>query len=444
MLTLFNALTKKVEEFTPINPPAVGMYTCGPTTYDFVHIGNLRTFIFEDVLQRVLESNGFEVKKVMNITDIDDKIIKGAREKGLGIEEFSRPYEEAFLKDLDRLNIKYANVFPKATEHIGKMVKYIEELIEKGYSYVEKDGSVYFDISKFPDYGKLSQIDKRELKTGTRMLSDEYSKDNVQDFALWKSVGSDEVGWDSPWGKGRPGWHIECSVMSQEYLGETFDIHTGGIDLLFPHHENEIAQSEAKTGKKFVNFFIEGEHLLVEGQKMSKSLGNIFKLKDLEEKGFEPLVFRYLTLTAHYRDKLNFTFESLTAAQKTLNRIKSEIRAWEQPNQVIDQFWQRFLQAANNDLNMPQAVGVLHELLSSKDPTSSKSATILEMDKILGLGLDRYLGLPVEMPSGVAELVEKREQVRKSGDFKESDRLRDEIKDLGFEIEDTPTGPKIK
>ena len=243
MLKLYNFLSRKVEEFIPLNPPKVGLYTCGPTTYDFAHIGNLRTFVFEDVLQKVLEVNGFTVKRVMNITDIDDKTIKGAREKGLGISEFSAPFEKAFFQDLEKLNIKSANVYPKATEHIGHIIKYIEQLLKKGLSYVEKDGSVYFDISKFPDYGRLTGVDKRQLKSGTRVLSDEYSKDNVSDFALWKAVEANEVGYDSPWGRGRPGWHIECSVMSQEYLGQTFDIHAGGVDLLFPHHENEIAQS---------------------------------------------------------------------------------------------------------------------------------------------------------------------------------------------------------
>ena len=444
MLKLYNTLTRKIEEFTPLNPPKVGMYTCGPTTYDFVHIGNLRTFIFEDIMQRVLDLEGFEVKRVMNITDIDDKIIKGAKEKGFSsIEEFSKPYEQVFFEDLEKLNIKSANVFPKATEHIGHMIKYIEELIKKGLAYV-KEGSVYFDISQFAGYGKLSGLQNRTLKHGVRVLADEYSKDDVVDFALWKAVDSVGIGYDSPWGKGRPGWHIECSVMSQEYLGETFDIHGGAVDLIFPHHENEIAQSEGKTGKKFVNFFVEGEHLLVDGQKMAKSAGNFYKLKDLEEKGFDPLALRYLFLTAHYRDKLNFTWESLTAAQRALDHLREEIRVWEQPKDEIGHFWQRFLEAANNDLNLPQAVALMWEMVRSNTPTSSKSKDLLEMDKILGLGLDEYLGKSVKVPENAMKLVEEREKVRKSGDFKKADQLRKEIKKLGFEIEDTPTGPKIK
>lgn len=451
MVRLYNYLTRRIEEFLTINPPKVGYYSCGPTTYDFAHIGNLRTFIFEDILHRVLEMDGYEVRRVMNITDIDDKIIKGAKAKSLPIEEFSKPYEEAFMQDLDKLNIKHANVFPKATEHIGQMIKYIEELMKIGLAYVEKDGSVYFDISKFPDYGKLSGLDKRELKTGTRILSDEYSKDNVQDFALWKSVEANEVGYDSPWGRGRPGWHIECSVMSQEYLGETFDIHAGGVDLLFPHHENEIAQSEGKTGKKFVNFFVEGEHLLVDGQKMAKSAGNFFKLRNLEEKGFEPLTFRYLSLTAHYRDKLNFTWESLAAAQTALNNLREQIRSWPEPSGLSEQanlesnpIWQKFADSARSDLNMPQAVALVWELVHKGKPTSEKSAVLLMMDKVLGLGLDEYLGKPIKVPDEVRKLVDQRELVRKSGDFAESDRLRNEIKKLGYEIEDTSGGPKIK
>lgn len=460
MLKLYNFLSHQIENFEPINPPKVGFYSCGPTTYDFVHIGNLRTFIFEDILQRILEIEEFEAKRVMNITDIDDKIIKGAKDKGESIEEFSKPFEHSFMTDLDKLNIQYANVFPKATEHIGHMIKYIEELIKKGLAYVEKDGSVlgrkaansvYFDISKFPGYGKLSGLENRELKVGARVKSDEYSKDDVSDFALWKSVELGEVGYDSPWGRGRPGWHIECSVMSQEYLGITFDIHAGAVDLIFPHHENEIAQSEGKTSHKFVNFFIEGEHLLVDGQKMAKSAGNFYRLRDLEEKGFDPIAFRYLCLTAHYRERLNFTWESLTAAQNALNNLREQIRDWQVPSGLSEQanlddnpFWQKFLEAANNDLNMPQAVGVLWDMVHSDMAKTAKAKVILEMDKILGLKLDKYLGKPIEVSDEVMKLISKRETARKSGDFKESDKLRHQIKKLGYEIEDTSSGPKLR
>lgn len=451
MLKLYNSLSRKIEEFVPFNPPKVGMYTCGPTVYDYQHIGNFRTMLLSDILVRVLKLNGFEVKSVRNITDIDDKIIKSAKERKLAIDEFSEEFTEIFFKDLEKLNILPADFNPKATEHVGGMIKYIEELIEKGLAYLEDDGSVYFDISKFASYGKLSRIEKKDLKTGTRVLSDEYTKDNVHDFALWKSVGPDEVGYDCPWGRGRPGWHIECSVMSQQYLGDTLDIHTGGIDLLFPHHENEIAQSEGKSGKQFVRYFVHGEFILVDGQKMSKSLKNIYTISDLEQKGFEPLAYRYLVLTAHYRDKLNFTWESLSAAQNALNNIREEIRGYnlpsslsEQPKGEVAQFWQLFLESVNNDLNMPQAVGQLHQLLRNDTPTSSKSEVILMMDKVLGLELDKYLGKPLEVPENVKELANKREQYRKLGDFKQADKIRLEIKKLGFEVQDSQTGHRIK
>jgi len=452
-MRLYNYLTRKIEEFTPIKPPSVGFYSCGPTTYDYAHIGNLRTFIFEDVLQRVLEVNGYEVKRVMNITDIDDKIIRGAKEKGEGIGEFSKPFEEAFFSDLKKLNILSANVYPKATEHIGHMIKYIEQLLKKGLAYVEKDDSLYFDISEFPQYGRLSGLDTRTLKHGARVSSDEYTKEDVSDFALWKSVGPDEVGYPSPWGRGRPGWHIECSVMSQEYLGQTLDIHAGGVDLIFPHHENEIAQSEGKTSHKFVNCFVEGEHLLVDGQKMAKSAGNFYKLQNLQDKGFDPLAFRYLCLTAHYRDKLNFTWESLSASQNALNNLRQTLRNWDEPKMSealfvpqigCAQYEQDFMEAIDNDLNLPQALALLWDTVKSDYPSSAKSKTILEMDKILGLRLEEYLGKPIEIPEEVMHLVRKREQARNTGNFKESDKLRKQIKKLGFQIEDTPTGPKIK
>lgn len=444
MLKLFNSLSRKVEEFKPLNPPKVGVYICGPTVYDFMHIGNLRTFILGDIIHRVLDANNYQVTFVQNITDIDDKIIKRAVEKRITIQELASEYTQYFFDDLLKLNILPADVYPKATEHIGKMIKYIEELLKKDLAY-EKEGSVYFDISKFPDYGKLSRVDKRELKTGTRVLSDEYTKDNVQDFALWKAVeNDDDVGWDSPWGKGRPGWHIECSVMSQEYLGETLDIHAGGTDLMFPHHENEIAQSEGKTDKPFVNYFIHGEMLLVDGGKMGKRFNNFYKISDLIEIGIEPLAYRYLTMTAIYRDQLNFTSESLQAAQNALNNIRSEVRDWGTPEGKAGEYYRKFLAAVNNDLNMPQAIAVMHELISSDLATNKKSTEILAMDKIMGLGLDQYVHSPLDVPKEVKKLVQDRENARKSKDFAKSDELREKIKDLGFEVEDTPGGPKIK
>lgn len=443
MLKLFNSLTRKVEEFSPLNAPRVGVYACGPTVYDYIHIGNLRSFIFYDLLRRLLIANGYEVKFVENITDIEDKIIKRSKEKNITPDELTKEYTKYFLDDLTKLNILLPDVNPKATEHIGKIIKFVEELIDKKLAYLEEDGSVYFDISEFPNYGKLSQIEKRELKSGTRSLSDEYSKEDVQDFALWKSVEADAYGWDSPWGKGRPGWHIECSVMAQEYLGDTLDIHLGGIDLLFPHHENEIAQAEGRTGQQFSKYFVHGEHLLVDGKKMSKSLNNFFTLRDIEDKGFEPLAFRYLILTAHYRDKLNFTWESLQASQNALNNIRRVIRKWEKPSGEPSSIYQNFIETANDNLAIPQVVAHLHELIHNNQGSAQDSIDLLAMDKVLGLELDKYLGKPLEVPEEVMRLVELRDNARAEKNFEESDRLRKEIKDLGFEIEDAPNGSKI-
>lgn len=446
MIKLYNTLTRKIEEFKPVAPPIVKMYTCGPTVYDFQHIGNFRTMIFSDVLVRTLTANGYEVNSVRNITDIDDKIIKRAKEQEISIRELSEEYTRYFVLDLNKLRILPVNHSPKATEHVTSMIKFIEELVEKEVAYVEKDGSVYFDISKFPDYGKLSQLDKRELKSGTRILSDEYTKDDVQDFALWKSVESGEAGgYDSPWGLGRPGWHIECSVMAQDFLGETIDIHAGGIDLMFPHHENEIAQSEARSGKEFVKYFIHGEHILVEGKKMSKSLGNFYKLSELEEKGFDPLAYRYLVLSAHYRDTLNFTWESLQAAQNALTHLHNQIMEWDAPaGEGIEEYYQRFIEAVNDDLKTPQALAVIWELVKSDVPSAQKAETLIKMDDILGLGLAGYINKQIEIPEEVQELLEKREKARKDKNFELSDKLRNQIQDLGFEIEDTPTGQKVR
>ncbi len=449
MLRLFNTLSRKVEEFKSINPPQVGMYGCGPTVYDHIHIGNGRSFIMYDILRRTLQIDGFEVTFIQNITDIEDKIIKRSKEMNLTPQELTEKYTKIFFEDTEKLNILPANNYPKATEHINEMIKYIEELIKKGLAYKEPDGSVYFDVSEFEDYGKLSGVDKSQIKTGTRVLSDEYEKEDVQDFALWKGIETAEFGWDSPWGKGRPGWHIECSVMSQEYLGETFDIHAGGVDLMFPHHENEIAQAEGKTGQKFVNFWVHGEHLLIDNSKMSKSKNNFYTLVDIEERGFEPLAYRYLVLTAHYRDKLNFTWESLESAQNALNNLREIVRGWDkvesQESGVRSQeYWDKFLAALNNDLNTSQALVVMWELVKSDLPSGDKAATLTKMDLVLGLGLEEYIGKQIEVPQEVQKLVDQREQARIDKDFSRSDQLRDEIKKLGYEVLDTPQGPKIK
>ncbi|MBI2326691.1 cysteine--tRNA ligase [Candidatus Curtissbacteria bacterium] len=453
-LKIYNYLSRKVEEFRPISE-TVGMYTCGPTVYDYVHIGNWRTFVFEDLLKRVLIFNSYKVKHVMNITDIDDKIIKASSEARIAFSEITQKYEKAFFEDLEKLNILKADVYPRATEHITPMIRLIGVLLKKGIAYRAEDG-VYFAVAKFKDYGKLSQLEKRQLKIGARISEDLYDKENWSDFALWKfpqrntsKVGSDsfevnriEPSWDAPFDRGRPGWHIECSSMSMKYLGGTFDIHCGGVDLLFPHHENEIAQSEAATGKKFVNFWLEGEHLLVEGEKMAKSLGNIFTLSDLAKRGVEPLTLRYLFLTAHYRSKLNFTWKSLEAAQNALNNLRDQIAAWDEPKVGCAGFEYDFREAINNDLDMPKAVAVMWEMAKSSYPTSAKRQSILVMDKVLGLGLDEIK--KQVLPKRAEELIEKREELRRAGKFGESDKIRKQLAQMGVLVEDTANGPKWK
>lgn len=444
MLRLYNTLSRKVEDFIPINSPQVGMYTCGPTVYNYMHIGNLRTFVFSDILQRVLTYNGFKVKSIQNITDIDDKIIKKAKAERVLMSEITTKFTKAFLDDVKRLNILDKDDMPKATGYIDKMIEYIKVLIDKKFAYVEKEGSVYFDISKFPEYGKLSGIDVANLKTGTRILSDEYTKEDVQDFALWKSEPTNEVDFDSPWGRGRPGWHIECSVMSQANLGDTFDIHAGGIDLIFPHHENEIAQSEAKTGKKFVNYFVHGAHMLVDGAKMSKSLNNFYTLKDVEKKGLDPLALRYLYLQTHYRQEMNFTWESLEAAQNALNKLREDFLSWEEEKIGCAEYEQRFLDAINDDLNMPKALSVVWEMASSNYPGSAKKRSLLKFDEVLGLGLKDYKREVISIPLEIQKLISRREKLRQEGKFDDSDKIRKQIEELGFIVEDSPSGAKIR
>src|SRR3990167_323457 len=466
-MQLFNYLTRKVEPFDKRQEEEVGLYTCGPTVYDYVHIGNCRTFVFEDVLKRVLKFNNYKVKHVMNITDIEDKIFKKAQEEKVSIEQITKKYEKFFFDDLEKLNIQKADIYPRATDNINSMIQIIGVLLKKGFAYKGDDG-VYFSIEKFGNYGKLSGLEKKNLKKGARVASDEYDKESWSDFALWKKSQKGEIEFDAPFGKGRPGWHIECSAMSMKYLGESFDpstklridrfktidIHTGGVDLLFPHHENEIAQSEAATGKKFVNFWLEGEHLLVNGEKMSKSLKNIFTLENIIKKGFDPLALHYLFLTAHYRSKLNFTWESLEAVQNALSNLRDEIPTWDAPKigrsdseslqtrTSCAEFEGDFKEAVNNDLDMPQALSVMWKMVRSDYPTSAKHQSILKMDQVLGLGLEKLE--KKELPKGAKELIEKREELRKKGKFDESDKLRKELLKIGVEVEDTSDGPKWK
>lgn len=437
MLRIYNTLSRSVEEFNKSLDEIVAVYTCGPTVYDYMHIGNLRTFVFADLLERVLVFNGYKLKTVQNITDIDDKIIKRAKERGISISELSQEYEKYFLEDVKKLNIKPKDVVPHATEYVEKMQAYIQVLVDKELAYIEKDGSVYFDISKFDKYGKLSGIDLSTLKTGTRSLSDEYTKEDIQDFALWKAESRDDVGYESTWGWGRPGWHIECSVMSQENLGDTLDLHMGGVDLIFPHHENEIAQSEGKTGKDFVRYFVHGAHMLVDGKKMSKSLGNFYKLSDLEQKNFDPMVLRYLYLQTHYRQEMNFTWDALEAAQTALNKLRRHYL--ESSLDGDSSLPQEFESAINDDLNLPKALAVVWENIGTLTRNSFD-----KIDSVLGLQLPEYKEEDVEIPAEIQELVDKREKLRKSGNYEEADKIRAEIESKGFVLEDSKEGIKVR
>ena len=447
-MKLYNTLTRQPEELKPIKSGHVGLYSCGPTVYHFAHIGNLRTFIFEDILRRTMEANGLEVTQVKNLTDVDDKTIRDSQKAKMSLKDFTERFTEEFFKDVDALNIKRANVYPKATEHVEEMVQMIECLLEKGIAYLSEDG-VYFSISKIDSYGTLAHLDLAGLKAGAsgRVLADEYEKENVGDFALWKfwTEADGEAKWPASFGEGRPGWHIECSAMSEKYLDVPFDIHTGGIDLLFPHHEDEVAQTKGCTGKLLANYWLHAEHLLVDGRKMSKSLGNFYTLRDVLAKGFDPLVLRYFFLGAHYRSKLNFTWEALTGAQNALQKLYEKARELEAPAVGCADYERAFLEALNNDLNTPQALAAMWKLLDdSQMPSSGKAQSLLSFDSVLGLGLEHVIGKPREIPQEILELAKRRELAREAKDWKESDVLRDAILAKGFIVEDTPSGQKIR
>lgn len=436
-MKIYNTIVRKVEEFESIEPGKVRIYTCGPTVYDLVHIGNLRAYLFNDLLKRVLIENGYLVNHVMNITDVDDKTIRRSAGEKEAFVKLTKDYEDKFWYDIEELNILKPSKITRATEYIEEIVAFIEDLIEKGIAYKGDDGSTYFSISKFADYGKLAGLDKQELRAGARVDNDEYDKENPADFALWKAWDSDdgEVFWDSSLGKGRPGWSIECSVMSTEALGDTLDIHTGGVDLIFPHHENEIAQSEAKTGKKFVNYWLHNEHLLVDNKKMSKSLQNFYTLKDIKERGYSPLDFRYLVFSAHYRSKLNFTWEGLEAARNAREKLKRFFQDNKSEKDEVCQIYvDKFMSKLNEDLATPEALAVVWELIKDdKKSLGKKIATLAKFDsEILGFGLEDETQIPAE----VKELAEKRKAAREKMDYDESDELRDAINEAGWNVED--------
>ena len=457
---LFNTLSRQKEVFTPINPGEVRMYTCGPTVYDYAHIGNFRAFLFEDLLKRWLKHRGFKVKQVMNITDIDDKTIKGSQKQQIPLKQYTEHYAKAFFEDAKALNIEPADVYPKATEHIPEMVNLIKTLLAKGFAYKGEDNSIYFAISKFPEYGKLSHIRIAELKAGARVKVDEYAKEEAQDFALWKAWTPEDgdVFWETELGKGRPGWHIECSAMSMRYLGETFDIHCGGVDNIFPHHENEIAQSEAATGKRFVDYWLHNEHLLVEGKRMAKRFGNYYTLRDLLAKGCNPKAIRYLLLSTHYRQQFNFTFEGLAAADSAIERLANIMRRLLDANgessggkiaELTNAVQGCFGDAMDDDLNVNLALASLFDFVRDvNNLIDANKVSKAEAEQVYSLlsSFDSVLGVVGEiareeaLPKEAQLIIAKREEARKAKDWKTADELRQKLKTMGVIVEDTAQG----
>ncbi len=461
MLRLTNTLSGTQETFEPMDGTTVRMYTCGPTVYNYVHIGNLRTYIYEDVLRRHLLSKGWKLVHVMNITDIDDKIIKKSIELGVDLRSFTAPYTAAFFEDCATLRIQRPDIITPATEHVPEMIEIVKKLLEEGYAYQESD-SIYFRISRFPTYGRLSRLDKRELKIGARIDADEYEKEEPQDFVLWKAPKSEnEPRWEAPFGAGRPGWHLECSAMAMKYLGPTLDIHCGAVDNIFPHHDNEIAQSEAATHKPFVRFWLHGEHLLVEGEKMAKSKGNFFTLKDLLERGYDPLAIRYLLISIPYRKQLNFTFDSLAAAAAALDRIKefffrlrtARLSAGANPALagMIAGAREQFEAGLDDDLNTAEALAAIFKLIRESNIAladglmqEDNRAAILQWFEVVN---ERLAIVPptehlVQDDAEIESLIARRNEARRNRDFAMSDQIRRELLDRGIVIEDTREGTR--
>ncbi len=461
MLQLHNTFSGKTEEFKPLKGNEVRLYTCGPTVYDYAHIGNLRAYIFEDLLRRVLKLKGFKVTQVMNLTDVDDKTIQGAIRENATLDQYTEKYISAFYEDLAVLRIEKAEQYPRATHHIPEMIQLVERLIKSAHAY-EKDGSVYYRISTFPGYGKLSKKNLEENIAGARVDSDEYDKEHWSDFVLWKAKKEGEPSWPSPFGEGRPGWHIECSAMSMKYLGETFDIHTGGEDNIFPHHENEIAQSEGATSKPFVKYWLHCKFLLVDGEKMSKSKGNFYTLKDLIKKGYDPLAVRYLLLSHHYRHPVNFTIQGLEDAGHVIARLKDfRLRLNEyKPSpgtkadlkRMIEEAGRGFEEALSDDLNISEALGVFFNLVREVNKAldqgvlsaDEKSAVNVFLEKV-NMILDLWHGEEAEeAPKEIVQMANDREAARRGKDFKRADELRNLILEKGYTIEDTKQGIRIK
>jgi len=461
MLRLYNTLTRVKEEFAPIHPGEVRMYTCGPTVYDYAHIGNFRAFVFEDILRRYLLYKGYRVIQVMNLTDIDDKTIRGARQAKVSLAEYVQFYIQAFFDDLQTLNIQRAEHYPAATDHIPEMVALITRLLERGHAYTAS-GSIYFKVESFPEYGKLAHLEDGQLQAGAsgRVDADEYEKEDVRDFALWKGWTEDDgdVYWETELGKGRPGWHIECSAMAMKYLGTPIDIHAGGVDLIFPHHENEIAQSEGATGELFVRRWLHCQHLLLDNQKMSKSLGNSYTLRDLLGRGHKAKAMRYGLLSTHYRQSQNFTLEGLAAADAAVQRLQdftANLKTAEGSGApvagLIANAKQQFEEGMDDDLNISLGLAAIFEFVRqvnrllangqlSRADAQAVLATMQAFDSVLGLLEDKEAIVDAE----VERLLQEREQARKRRDFATADRLREQITSRGYIIEDTPKGPRLK
>ena len=457
-LRLFNTLNRQLEDFEPIEDGLARLYTCGPTIYDYPHIGNYRTFLFEDILRRTLELFGFQVTQVQNLTDVDDRTIQRANENGVSLREFTDHFAAAFFDDLETLGVEPAEHYPRATDYVPEMVELIKRLEAEGHTY-RSDGSIYYRISTFPSYGKLSGIKPEKNLAGARIDVDDYEKDDARDFVLWKAPKKGEPVWETDLGPGRPGWHIECSAMAMALLGETFDIHCGGVDNIFPHHENEIAQSEGATGCEFARFWLHAEHLVVEGEKMAKRVGNFFTLRDLMDKGFDPLVVRYLLISVPYRQRLNFTFDGLHTAEQAIDRITNTLRRLENTppaagagdldQAAIDEFYADFRGALGDDLNTARALAALHTLLRVVNTALDGDGLSLDMNSVVGTAFaeaDSVLGI---FPKNKAEagtdseidaLIEERKAARENRDFARADAIRDELAAKGIALEDTPHG----
>ncbi|HEY1951416.1 MAG TPA: cysteine--tRNA ligase [Gemmatimonadaceae bacterium] len=462
---LYNTLTRKIESFAPADGQTVRMYACGPTVYKPAHLGNFRTFLFEDLLRRVIALRGWKNFQVMNLTDVDDKIIKAAAEQGITIDRVTAPVTETFHADRAFLRIQNAELYPRATDHIAEMIGIVEKLVARKLAYKADDGTVYYAIDKFKDYGKLSRLDTREVKAGARVLQDDYSKENAQDFALWKAAKPEDeatgAAWDSPWGRGRPGWHLECSAMAMKYLGETLDIHCGGIDLVFPHHEDEIAQSEGATGKQFSRFWCHGEFLLTDGSKMAKRLGNVATVQDLRDKGIPAAAFRHFVFSTHYRKQLNMSGDALEASIEGVRRIGdfaarlAEARAATPELETIaDETEAEVLAALFDDLNAPGALGALFTFIRRANAELDRNGVdrrALERAREVFARINSVLdvvpeaaGADPEVAKWVEDRLEARKAARVQRDFARADAIRGEIESRGIAIEDTPLGTKWK